>query len=621
MLLSRRMGVARQLLSPLGVALALIAAALFFGGSAGDGSIPWLGAAAVAAAVVLAATCEAPHGLLALLPLGALAVWCAASIAWSIEPDRSWDYANRTAVYVAFAVVGAYLAGRTGELALGTAALLGAVCVWALATKVVPGLYEDYGRIARLRAPVGYWNALALLGDIALPLGLWLAGRRRSAGTLLVYGWAIAIALTSSRGGVIVAVVIVVAWIALSGAWIAGTTTLVAAGIPAAGVIALALKLHGITSDGQTHATRVHDGIVFGAALVAGALVAALFAQLPEPVSTPGLRTAAAILASVVSVIALIVAATHAHSWWDEFSSPATPELSNSESRLVEAGSNHRWVWWKEAWHAFEHHAVAGTGAGSFSFTNLRLRTTSLDSTTEPHNLPLQFLTETGVVGAALLVGGALLLIILARRRSDAELALSLALPAYLLHGLLDIDWDFAAVSAPVFLIAGALAARAAQKRRGFSFPAALAASGVGIVVLLSLFTVWLGNRYANDAGLSASPAHAVALAKRARELNPFSVDPITTEALAEEQLANATHGTTAEEHLGLAHGLFLKATSVQPEDPYTWYALGEFELELGCARHALTRFERFYELDSQDPGVAEKDKALKLVNSGKPPC
>ena len=31
----------------------------------------------------------------------ALWIW---SIAWSIEPDRSWDYANRAFVYLAFAL-------------------------------------------------------------------------------------------------------------------------------------------------------------------------------------------------------------------------------------------------------------------------------------------------------------------------------------------------------------------------------------------------------------------------------------------------------------------------------------------------------------------------------------
>jgi hypothetical protein len=111
----------------------------------------------------------------------------------------------------------------------GFAALLRAVCVWTLAGKALPWLYEDYGRVARLRAPIGYWNALALLGAVALPIGLCLATRRRVPSTLLVYGWIVAVALTYSRGGVIVAVLAVAVWIALSRAWVEALATLVAA--------------------------------------------------------------------------------------------------------------------------------------------------------------------------------------------------------------------------------------------------------------------------------------------------------------------------------------------------------------------------------------------------------
>src|SRR4051812_12222515 len=80
MLLSPRMRARRQLLSPLAPALALIAAALFFGGGPGDGSLPWLGGAAIVVVAVLAAT-HGARGLVALAPLAALAIWCAASVA------------------------------------------------------------------------------------------------------------------------------------------------------------------------------------------------------------------------------------------------------------------------------------------------------------------------------------------------------------------------------------------------------------------------------------------------------------------------------------------------------------------------------------------------------------
>src|SRR5215208_2303709 len=186
---------ARRERPPAPLLLALVAAAVFFGGGATTGTLPWVGGAAVLAVAALVATRGLPRGWPAVAPLVALAAWCAASIAWSDLGDRSWDYANRTLVYAAFAALGLFLADRTRELAVGLAAILGAVVVWSLAGKAFPWLYDDYGRIARLRAPVGIWNQFALLGDYALPLALWLAWRRRVVGTLLAYAWLVAIVL------------------------------------------------------------------------------------------------------------------------------------------------------------------------------------------------------------------------------------------------------------------------------------------------------------------------------------------------------------------------------------------------------------------------------------------
>jgi hypothetical protein len=141
MLASPEMRAARELWSPLGAALALTAAVLFFGGASGNSTLPWIGGAAILLAAAFAATRGLPTGIVTLLPLVALALWCAASVGWSIEPDRSWEYANRTVVYAAFAILGAYVAGRTRELAVGLGVLLGAVCAWSLAGKVFPWLY------------------------------------------------------------------------------------------------------------------------------------------------------------------------------------------------------------------------------------------------------------------------------------------------------------------------------------------------------------------------------------------------------------------------------------------------------------------------------------------------
>jgi hypothetical protein len=611
-----------ELRSPLPAGLALAGIALFFGGGAGNDALPWLGGGAALLALVLAATRPLPQNLRVFVPLAALAVWCALSIAWSVGPDRSWAFANRCFVYLAFGLVGAFLASHLRGLMLGFCGLFGAVCAWALAGKVLPWLYEDYERVARLRAPIGYWNSLALVGAIALPLGLCLATRWRWQGTLLVYGWIVALGLTYSRGGVLVAAIVVVAWSVLSRAWLETVATLVAAGIPAAIVLGVAFLLPGVTSNGQPHSVRVQDGLVFGLVLAAGAAAAVFAARVPPPEPTLAVRRAALALVGAVAAALLLVGAINASSWWDALTGPAAGELPNSPGRFVDTGSNYRSDWWSQAWQGWEEHRVAGTGAGTFAFTNLRLRTTELDVATEPHSLPMQFLSETGIVGLVLFAAAVVALIVPARRRPGPQLALALALPAFVLHGLVDIGWSFAGVSAPVFMIAGALAARPGTRR--LSPPELVTASGIALALVFSLFSIWLADRWTAQAnGRLDQPREAIDLARRARSLNPLSVEPLAVEALAEQVLARRSKTVPARNrHYGRALGLLEKATEVQPENAEAWFRLGQFNFRVrNCPRLALPQLDRFTALNPQDSGNREYDRALAAVNSGRPIC
>src|SRR6266536_4077489 len=293
---------------PLAGCLILTGLALFFGGGAGGGSLPWVGGAALVLLELLLATKGLPGGWLSLAPLAALVAWSALSIWWSTLGSRSWDYADRGLIYLAFAALGLWLAGRTPELALGLAVLLAGVAVWALAGKVLPPFAsapDPFGG-ARLRDPVGLWNQLALLGGFALPLALWLATRRRVAGVLLAYVWLVALVLTLSRGGIAVAAVVILAWLALDPERLNGVAALVAAALPAVLVCGVAFALPGVTGTGRSNATRWHHGLVFGAALIAGAAFAAVLSRAPTPRPTPVLRRAA-IAAAGLLVAALVV--------------------------------------------------------------------------------------------------------------------------------------------------------------------------------------------------------------------------------------------------------------------------------------------------------------------------
>ncbi|HSR26556.1 MAG TPA: hypothetical protein VLW53_23590, partial [Candidatus Eisenbacteria bacterium] len=213
----------------LGAAGALLVVALFFGGGSGDGRLFWIGAGALLCALgaltaslagLLPLPVPGAQGAAALGLLACFVAWNGVTVWWSVEADRSWAYGNRGLAYLALAVLGLYvgtLVPRPAQsVAAGLTLLLAAVLLWALAGKVFPGLFPDGARVARLRDPIGYWNALGLVCATALPLFLWLAGRRRELGALGVYLASVALLLTYSRGGLLVAAVSVALWLWLS---------------------------------------------------------------------------------------------------------------------------------------------------------------------------------------------------------------------------------------------------------------------------------------------------------------------------------------------------------------------------------------------------------------------
>jgi hypothetical protein len=220
----------------------------------------------------------------------------------------------------------------------------------------------------------------------------------------------------------------------------------------------------------------------------------------------------------------------------------------------------------------------------------------------------VQFLSETGLVGLGLLVAACAFLIRPSLRSRGHKLALALIFPAYLVHGLVDIDWDFAAVSAPAFLVAGALAGR--EPFRRVSPFAALPAAGAAILAAGVLVLPWLGERWANDA-LGAEPARAVTLADRAESVDPLLVEPLWAKALA------ATEPRTA-------FAYYIAAVKRQPKNPETWRLAGLYAFGQRCYGTAYTYLETYTELDKNarpSSGGSQYNAALRQVNLGNNRC
>ena len=593
---------------------ALLAAALFFARGSSDDRLAWIGGAAVVAATVLAAAVLVGRlplpeleraGLLFVGLLVGFVVWNGISITWSAAPDRSWNYFNRGLAYLAFAAiglaVGATVRRAPRTVAFGLAALIGVVCLWALAGKVVPALYEDYGRFARLRSPVAYWNALALVAALGLPLGLWIAAARqharelRAAGVLLVYVLGIALALTYSRGGLLAAVFAVVAYLVLARERVDAILALglaVAAAVPP---LAWGLTQPGVAEDFQSRATRVDDGAWFGVIVILAGIAAYGLAWLAVPRRLSAQRERLVVRGAVVTAIVIGLASAVVG-----LSGSSDDVVPQGPSRQLSTGSNNRGTWWREAWEAFEEQPVIGVGAGAFEYVHRMLRESKID-VTEPHNLALQFAAETGLVGLALFAGamGAGLVAVWRRRGDPASLALGLALPTYVLHGLLDYDWDFVAVTAPVLVATGVLLAAGRPQRTLSIQPLwAVVAVLVAGAVLFSIAAPRLAARDVEQAWAAldrGDAAEAVREARDARSLNPLSIEPWHAEAAAEE----------SRRRFRAAWRAYVEAVETQPLNAIAWYELGCFELDLLNELEAARRhLERARELDPRGPAA-----------------
>jgi FtsH-binding integral membrane protein len=560
------------------------------------------------------------------------------SVLWASDAGAAYAEFTRVLLYVGVfgLVVAATRRDNAGSWCDGLALGIVGVAVVTLISRFFPGTFGGReieqllpSAAARLTFPVGYWNGLAILLALSVPLLLRMAVSARNvvvAGLALVPIPAIAVAifLASSRTGVIAAVLGPVVFIAMTARrWAAAAALAVAVGGSVATILAVRNRdalvdgpLNTPLASSQGHSAAL---IVLGICALVGLIYAVggrVFAG-----QRPPSRAFGWILAGVAALL-LVGAAIAAHPVrrFHEFQSSGLSLESNNaiRSHLLSASGNGRWQLWGSAIDEFETRPMVGRGAGSFESWWLRHGSLPL-FVKDAHSLYAETLGELGIVGFLLLVGAFLGgLVVAARRRFRTEERESInlaaatgAFVAFAVSAAADWMWELTIVgvvgivclalmvgpaTAPAFkprLVRAAEGLPLRTRLRRYGLVGAIGIAGWFVICAVAI-PLLSGTRLADSRAAVARGdfGAAVAGARDARAIEPWSSAPYLQLALVEERAEN----------YAAAHKWIRSALARAPSDWRLWVIRGRIEAELGHVAQSTHSLARAKALNPHSP-------------------
>jgi hypothetical protein len=581
----------------------------------------------------------------ALALFGAFVAWTAIASTWSQSSERSLSDLSLVAGYLGVLVLGvAANSDRDRALrhtlsALGSAVVL--VAALALASRLRPGLFPAASQTSnflqgsqdRLGWPLNYWNALAALLVLGLPLLLALAtsARRLAAQAAAAAGIPVLLLcgyLTFSRGGAIAAALAVAVFILLAPERLPKLATV--ANVAAGGAILIAGAAHrGAIEHGLTNAVARHQGstllltillVCAGVALVqCGIGLAARHGTPPRFLIVSPQRARLLLAAAVAVIVAAALAAGAAtklsHTWRD-FKHPSAAALKDSSiGRFGAVSGNGRYDLWKGAVDASRGHVLAGSGPGTFQLLWLP-RAPYFSYVQNAHSLYFETLAELGVVGLVLLVGffalvlsAAVGLVLRSRYESRTRAAgAAAALLAFMVSAGFDWVWQVPALPVAFLVLAAAVVAprigsvgRDTRPLAGRAIRAGgvLVAFACLIAIAVPLSTI-SAVRASEAAASSGDPGIALRDAQQAARIEPGAASPQIQLALVEELQGNVNQALTAAR----------RAVGAEPRNWSAWLIVSRLSAEAGDPQASLVAFRRARTLNPRSPLFAHARRA-----------
>jgi hypothetical protein len=483
------------------------------------GIAAWWALLAATAAGLLPRRRLGPAALGALGLLVALALWIGLSLIWTESVEKTFTDFARALSYVAiFALVLASRDGRETQRLIGAvAAAIVTVATVALLSRLHPDWFptaQQTGKILesedRLSFPLNYWNALAALTAIGVPLLLQLAsgGRwilTRAAAAAALPAMFLVIYLTLSRGGIGATAIAVLVFFVVAADRLPKLIPL-ALGV-AAGALLVALA-HDRTAlhEGLANATAREQGdellpIVIVVCAAVGLLQAgatALGRRWQRPGWTRPSKESAWAGVAIGAVIVLVVALAagvpgRVSDAWGEFKEGGGP--GEGSERLSSAAGESRYQFWSSTVDENATAPLIGTGSGTFRFWWAREGDAD-ETVRDAHSLYMQTLGELGIVGLLVLLAflawvfvSGLRAALLSDAAERSRLAAALAgFTVFLLTAAVDWMWQVPAVPVAALMLAcGLLVAGGGSDKPRLSVSWRV---GAGVVSLLAIAAI-----------------------------------------------------------------------------------------------------------------------------------
>jgi hypothetical protein len=325
---------------------------------------------------------------------------------------------------------------------------------------------------------------------------------------------------------------------------------------------------------------------------------------------------------------------------------------ANGPGRLTALGSA-RALYWKEALEVFEAHPALGAGAAGYETARLRYRTKPIH-VSQAHGFVVQTLADLGLVGLLLALALLVAWLLAAgrsthpfnrrwsawrrRRETGARalygpervglLTMLCLVVTFGIHSFVDWTWYVPGLACTALLCAGWLAGRgplglgapspappahtsvpaagALANRRPWKAMALPTLRSIGpvrggvaiavlVAALLAAWAEWQPLRSMNAANEALALAKSSPLRALSAAQTAVSRDPLSAEALL--TLAAVEQGAGRQD---AARATYARAVHLQPSNPQTWQALGEYDLQTGNPRGALNALRAAVYLNPQ---------------------